>query len=98
MRTSRRNGRETGYDAIRRSGGGNKNTNNKENNKGGGGGNQPGPNGCLREGQACTQNNDCCGGNCFDFVCTDFVTQCGGNSCGGDARGCANGTWVGTWS
>ena len=43
-------------------------------------------------GQACQQNSDCCGGNCFNFVCAATVTQCGQGSgatpCTPAANGC----------
>ena len=41
------------------------------------------------EGSTCTGDSECCLGNCFNGVCADRVTQCGGAGCSPSAKGCA---------
>ena len=48
--------------------------NNHNNKGGGGGGGNPGP--CTPTGQACQQNSDCCGGNCFGQLCAPRSPTC----------------------
>ena len=54
--------------------------------KGGKRGSNPGA--CTPNGKACNKNNDCCGGNCFNQVCTDPVSECAGVTCQAEATGC----------
>jgi hypothetical protein len=63
----------------------------KRNNKKGGKGGAN-PNTCTANGQACQQNRDCCGGNCFGQVCAAPVSECGGVDCPPGATGCCTGT------
>lgn len=48
---------------------------------------------CRSEiGEQCTQDGDCCSGNCFGGVCAATVTECGGVPCAGTANGCCGAT------
>ena len=44
---------------------------------------------CLLNGTACTGDDDCCSLNCFNDLCADPVTQCGGTMCPFLCHGCA---------
>jgi hypothetical protein len=70
------------------------NNHTKHNNNGGKGGGKPGN--CTPNGKACNQNNDCCGGNCFNQVCADPVTACDGAACPPNATGCCSGACCGS--
>ena len=74
----------------------NQNNKNKKNNNGGGGGSRRTSSACVATGNICSQDSDCCSGNCFNFVCAERVTQCsqGGTStqCVPPAKGCAGGS------
>jgi hypothetical protein len=52
---------------------------------------EPGPT-CRPDGGACTQDSDCCGGNCFGQVCADRPDYCVNASCPGNAVGCCQDT------
>lgn len=64
--------------------------NNKKNTNGGNNGGQN-PGSCTPNGNACQQDSDCCGGNCFAQVCTAVATACDGESCPAGATGCCSG-------
>jgi hypothetical protein len=66
----------------------NKNQKKHQNMGRGKGGGKPGN--CAPSGQACQQNSNCCGGNCFDQICANTVTQCGGVACPAGATGCCD--------
>jgi hypothetical protein len=39
-------------------------------------------------GASCSQDSECCSGNCFADICADKVTNCGRNVCNPPAKGC----------
>jgi len=54
------------------------------------------PAGAVRGlGATCAAASECCSGNCFNAVCAEFQTSCGGESCGFDAEGCCGATCCG---
>lgn len=64
----------------------------KKNNDNGGGSNGGAtPGSCAPNGNACQQNSDCCGGNCFAQVCAAAVATCDGDGCPSGATGCCSG-------